>query len=98
MKDLALEWIAKDTDLARRVASTLSGLGGFLLLVGGIVLVARRVIEQSTAQVVGLDALLSGLPTWWIPEGLAGLAVALILVAAGRWLSASAADHERVYL
>jgi hypothetical protein len=76
--------------------------GGFLLLLGVVahaatasVGVVRGMAGQTPAEVT-LAAVLPSLPTWWVPEGPAGFALASACVVAGLIAARTGSVYERL--
>jgi hypothetical protein len=90
-----MNWIFEQPKLAHLVGRGLSSFGGFLIVCGLIGHAGMLAINQTRS--IGKLAPLNGLadaypmyPLWWVPEGLVGYAVAVVIACAGLYLALTA--------
>lgn len=92
------DYLLEDPRRLRQVASTLTSVGGFMLVAGMASLLVRTaagVVQHAAAP--ALATLYPSLWTWWVPETLVGTLPALFVLGTGIWLSALARRVQRVY-
>jgi hypothetical protein len=85
----------------KAIAHLLVNTGGFLLLLGALGRVAKigvgsmALLVGKAADVPMLASIYPSLPTWFIPEGAFGFALATTAVAVGAWVALLAKQLDR---
>lgn len=101
MFEKLFSYFVAQPDRLKAIARLLVNTGGFLLLLGAFGRVAKVGIDSMTL-LVGkatdlpmLASIYPSLPTWFIPEGAFGFAIAITAVAIGAWLALLAKQLDR---
>jgi hypothetical protein len=87
-------WLVANSKIAHVVGQATFAVGGFLIVAGLIgraglaaINATRKLAQQPP---IRLSEAYPAYPLWWVPEGVAGFAIGLILAGSGIYLALSA--------
>lgn len=102
MKDLAMSLVFPPNRL-RSLGALMSQLGFAMTILGVFSQIGLKAVAQlqSIGHVVptstGIESILLGLPTWFIPESAAGFAFCVTVTALGLYFQYLAKEIKRIY-